>query len=130
MVQSHGSVVRKSSASATASPPLRSKAPTSGRTDAQAAGRQRLRTSRLPAAGGVLSDVRWNPVESSSIDAIGYKAGTMFVRFKENAVEYSYANVPWAVYCALTGAARARDGSVGRVFNLQVRPLYPGKKLV
>lgn len=73
--------------------------------------------------------MRWVPVESSSIDAIGYKAGSLYVRFKENGSEYRYDNVPWNVYCALNGAARARDGSVGRVFNLQVRPAFTFKKL-
>lgn len=129
MANPHGSRVRKSAAGGAATvAPVPATRP-SGRTDAAASERQRLRDARQPTAGDVLSDVRWLPVESSSIDAIGYKNGTMYVRFKENNAEYQYDNVPWNVYCRLHGAARARDGSVGRVFNLQVRPTYQGKKL-
>lgn len=101
----------------------------SGRTDKAVKTRSDLLTSRRRAEGGSkrrapLSEVRWLAVESDAIDAIAWKAGTLYVRFKETKVEYEYFNVPWSMYCRLTGAARSRDGSVGRVFNIEVRPVF------
>jgi hypothetical protein len=123
MVNTHGTGVRTARTSQAEG---QSPAARLGRTDAAAAERQRLRTVRRPTAGGVLSPVRWNPVESSVLDAIAYKEGALYVRFKEGLSEYRFNNVPWHEYCKLSGAARARDGSVGRTFNLRVRPNYAG----
>lgn len=62
-------------------------------------------------------------VVSSNIDAIGYKFGTLFIRFKSGTV-YSYADVNYKVFDAL-----AQAESVGQFFHRCVRSRYEYTKL-
>lgn len=62
-------------------------------------------------------------VESSNINAIGYEAGMLFVRFN-NGLVYAYSNVPQEVYDGLTAAE-----SKGRYINESVKGKFNSCKL-
>lgn len=55
---------------------------------------------------------------SSTIDALGYNGGDLFVRFKANGV-YRYKGVPPEIVTAVTYA-----DSVGKALNQFVKPRY------
>lgn len=62
-------------------------------------------------------------VVSSNIDAVGYRLGEMFVRFKSG-VSYAYSGVNYSVFDAMVKAE-----SVGQFFHRFVRSRYEYKKL-
>jgi hypothetical protein len=64
-----------------------------------------------------------NYVVSSNIDAIGYKHGDMYVRFKSG-VSYVYRRVNFASFFAML-----KSESVGKFFNRFVKPFYEYEKL-
>ena len=63
------------------------------------------------------------PVESSSIDSVGYEKDVLEVRFRNGGL-YQYFDVPEAMYELLMGAA-----SKGRFFNRQIRGRYECSRL-
>ncbi len=64
---------------------------------------------------------RMQPVESSSVDAVGFDAvrNELTIRFVSGGT-YVYAMVPRAVFEALLGAE-----SIGRFVNEHIKPRYP-----
>ena len=64
--------------------------------------------------------LRWHEVKSTNLSAVAYQAGTLYVKFQSGR-QYMYPNCPIQKFAALLGANRAKSGSVGRTFNLQVR---------
>lgn len=65
-----------------------------------------------------------NYVVSSNIDAIGYKHGDMYVRFKKNGLVYVYRKVSFASFFSML-----KSDSVGKFFNRFVKPFYTCEKL-
>ena len=57
----------------------------------------------------------WVSVDSSMIEAVAYKDGAVFTRFK-NAVVWKYAGVPEDLYDSLVDA-----DSVGKFFNKHIK---------
>ena len=75
------------------------------------------------------STIRWHPVESSNVDAVGWdRSAGMYVRFKGGTV-YRYAGVSRqrAVACAHYQDVYGR--SVGHYVNLRVKPRFPCTKI-
>lgn len=62
-------------------------------------------------------------VVSSNIQTLGYKRGSLFIRFNSG-VAYSYESVPFDVFRKLSEAE-----SVGKAFHADVRGRYAYKKL-
>jgi hypothetical protein len=54
-------------------------------------------------------------VSSSNIDAVGFRMGTLFLRFKSG-VAYQYEKVPFSIYDALT-----KVESCGQFFHRMVK---------
>jgi hypothetical protein len=63
------------------------------------------------------------PVESSSIDSVGYERNVLEVRFRNGGL-YQYLDVPEQAVVSLM-----RAESKGRFFNQQIRGRYPALKL-
>lgn len=63
------------------------------------------------------------PVESSSIDSVGYEKNVLEVRFRNGGL-YRYFDVPEQAVVSLMGAE-----SKGRFFNEEIRGRYPASKL-
>lgn len=64
-----------------------------------------------------------NFVVSSNLDALGYKLGALYVRFKNGGC-YKYVGVPFPVFEALLNAE-----SVGQYLNKHVKGVYDYVKL-
>jgi hypothetical protein len=66
-----------------------------------------------------------NPVNSSTIDSIGYdqNSNKLTVKFKTGAI-YEYLNVPHYVYDAVMSA-----DSVGKALNNEVKGIYDYSKI-
>jgi hypothetical protein len=60
-----------------------------------------------------------NLVNSSSIRAVGYEAGTLAVQFHTSATIYFHPGVPYSVYVGLMQAA-----SMGAFYNHFIRGKY------
>lgn len=63
------------------------------------------------------------PVESSSIESVGYEKNVLEVRFRNGGL-YQYFDVPEEAVIALMGAE-----SRGRFFNQEIRGVYRSKRL-
>lgn len=63
------------------------------------------------------------PVESSSIDSVGYEKEVLEVCFRNGGL-YQYLDVPESVLASLMHA-----DSKGRFFNQQIRGRYPAVRL-
>lgn len=63
------------------------------------------------------------PVESSSIDSVGFEKNVLEVRFRNGGL-YQYFDVPETVLASLM-----RAESKGRFFNQQIRGRYPAARL-
>ena len=63
------------------------------------------------------------PVESSSIESVGYEKNVLEVRFRNGGL-YQYFDVPEETLVMLLRAA-----SKGRFFNEEIRGRYPARKL-
>jgi hypothetical protein len=63
------------------------------------------------------------PVESSSIDSVGFEKNVLEVRFRNGGL-YQYFDVPETVLASLM-----RAESKGRFFNQQIRGRYPAVRL-
>lgn len=63
------------------------------------------------------------PVDSSSIDSVGYERNVLEVRFRNGGL-YQYLDVPEQAVVALM-----RAESKGRFFNQEIRGRYPAMKL-
>ena len=68
--------------------------------------------------------INHNYVVSSNIDAIGYKDGDLYIRFKKNGLVYAYRKVSFASFFSLL-----KSDSVGKFFNRFVKPFYTCEKL-
>ena len=66
------------------------------------------------------------PVESSSVEAVGYDPATakLYIRFRGSGRAYVYADVPPAVYKALMAA-----DSIGRFVNTEIKGAYAYRAL-
>ena len=60
---------------------------------------------------------------SSNINAIGYKKGTMYVRFNYGPV-YAYTGVPFKIFAELRDAE-----SAGIYFNSNVKGVFPYRRM-
>lgn len=71
-------------------------------------------------------NMKYTPVNSSSISHIGYNPDTetLHVRFQHGSREYAYPGVPAHEHEALLKAE-----SVGRHFMQHIRPHYNGREL-
>lgn len=63
------------------------------------------------------------PVESSSIDSVGYEKNVLEIRFRNGGL-YQYFDVPEETLVMLM-----RAESKGRFFNEQIRGRYPGERV-
>lgn len=63
---------------------------------------------------------------SSNIEAIGHKNGTLSVRFKGGKI-YDYSNFPEELHTKWMAAHLAGE-SVGSFFHHHIKPHYEGKK--
>jgi hypothetical protein len=63
------------------------------------------------------------PVESSSIDSVGYERNVLEVRFRNGGL-YQYFDVPEELVVMLMQA-----GSKGRFFNQRIRGVFPARRL-
>jgi hypothetical protein len=63
-------------------------------------------------------------VASSNLDCIGYRLGTLYVRFKHGEC-YAYHHVPFTLYEGLRDAE-----SVGRFLNQNIKGVYDYTRLV
>lgn len=63
------------------------------------------------------------PVQSSSLESVGFEDGVLEVRFRNGGV-YRYFGVPVIVFLRLL-----RAGSKGRFFNLEIRDAYRCQRL-
>lgn len=63
-------------------------------------------------------------VESSNLAEAAWADDTLYLRFKKTGAWYSYADVPFDVYTALTSAP-----SVGEHFHKHIKPAYIAKAL-
>lgn len=66
--------------------------------------------------------VEMHEVESSNLEAVGFREDTLVVKFKKGAV-YSYNGVDRSVFEDLLNAE-----SVGKFFNANVRKAFPYKR--
>ena len=63
-------------------------------------------------------------VMSSNVESIGWENNTLFVKYKQNGITYSYDNVPENVFNDLMNAP-----SHGRFVNESIKPYYTCTRL-
>jgi hypothetical protein len=73
-----------------------------------------------------MADIKMTPVDSSSIDELGYDkdSKTLRILFKSSGQLWDYDEVPESVYAKLLKAP-----SVGKEFNSSIRGVFYGRKV-